>query len=314
MTYIIAEVGGNHDGSVDSAIRHVKAAKAAGVDAVKFQIYQADKLVTPTVAAFKQAKGYQYQIDRFKDLELSESQWLDIIGVCRDEQIDFLATCFDLDILKKYEPHMKHLKIASGDLTYKDLVEAAGKYMKPVLLSTGMASFEEIQMASRWVPTHLLTVLHCVSCYPCPDQDVNINQITKLRQFYKRVGYSDHSMGISACLAAVSLGAKVIEKHFSLETNKTHGDHPHSASFGELMELVDHSNRINKMFGYNDPKCETETQRFRRGGYAAHDISAGTPLTAADILCLRPATQHYPHEYVGKTLQHDIKQGDSLDG
>ena len=315
MTYIIAEVGGNHDGSVDSAIRHVKAAKTAGADAVKFQIYQAEKLVTPTVAAFKQAKGYRYQIDRFRDLELSDAHWQDVIAVCREESIDFMATCFDLDILRKYEPHMKYLKIASGDLTYKALIERAGQYMKPVILSTGMASFEEIQMASKWVPDHLLTVLHCVSCYPCPDHHVNINQITKLKQFYPRVGYSDHSMGISACLAAVSLGAKVIEKHFTLEPDKTHGDHPHSASFSELKTLVDHSNRINKMFGYEDrPKCETEAQRFRRGGYAAHDISAGTPLTAADIMCLRPATQHYPHEYVGQILRRDVKKGDPLDG
>jgi N,N'-diacetyllegionaminate synthase len=315
MTYIIAEVGGNHDGSVDSAIRHVKAAKVAGADAVKFQIYHAEKLVTPDVQAFKQAKGYKYQIDRFRDLELSEAHWEDVIGACQDEQIDFLATCFDLETLKKYEPYMSRLKIASGDLTYKDLVVEAGKYNKPVYLSTGMARFEEIQMASHWVPDHLLTVLHCVSCYPCPDIHVNINQITKLRQFYKRVGYSDHSLGISACLAAVSLGAQVIEKHFTLSPEKTHGDHPHSAGFSELKSLVDHSNRINKMFGYEDmPACETETQRFRRGGYAAHDISAGTLLQAADIMCLRPATQHYPHEYVGKTVQKDIKQGESLDG
>jgi len=313
MTYIIAEVGGNHDGSVDSAIQHVRAAKAAGADAVKFQIYRAEKLVTPTVPAFKQAKGYTHQIDRFRDLELSELDWRDIIHVCDEEQIDFLATCFDLETLAKYEPFMKSIKIASGDLTYKELVEQAGKYMKPVILSTGMASFEEIQMASQWVPRHLLTVLHCVSCYPCPDREVNINQITKLQQFYKRVGYSDHAMGISACLAAVSLGAKVIEKHFTLTPIKTHGDHPHSASFEELKTLVDHSNRINLMYGYGT-KCEVDTDRFRRGGYASHDIRAGDTLCAADIMCLRPATQQYPHEYVGKVMEHDIQQGESLDG
>lgn len=311
MTYIIAEVGGNHDGNFAKALDHVYAAKDMGADAVKFQIYEAEKLVSRGTPAFSQAKGYKFQLDRFKDLEFSEDEWFRIIEICKKENIDFLATCFDLDSLEKYEPHMEYIKIASGDLTYKDLVEKAGTYNKQVILSTGGSSFRELQMASQWVPDHLLTVLHCVSLYPCPDYMVDLGRILELKQFYKRVGYSDHAKGITACLGAASLGAKVIEKHFSITPELDFGDHPHSASPEELNELVNHVQRINTMFSHNEYKIDP---RFRRGGYAARDIRAGEIISAADIASLRPATLLHPHEYVGKTLQKDLKQGESLDG
>lgn len=313
MAYIIAEVGGNHDGSVDSAMEHIIAAKEAGADAVKFQIYKADKLVTPHVPAFKQAKGYRYQIDRFRDLELSQDNWDAVVGECVFQGIDFMATCFDIETLERYEPYMSYIKIASGDITYKALIEKAASYGKPVILSTGMATFDEIQEASKWVPQHLLTVLHCISTYPCPDMQVGINRITHLKNFYKRVGYSDHAMGITACLAAVSLGAKVIEKHFSLDNTKDFGDHPHSANPKELKELVDQAKRISQMF-VNDTtiRPELDTNRFRRGGYAARDMVKGDVVTVDDITSLRPANLLLPHEYIGQTLTKDLKKGDSL--
>ena len=210
---------------------------------------------------------------------------------------------------------MKYLKIASGDITYKALIKQAASYGKPVLLSTGMATFQEVQTASRWVPEHLLTILHCVSSYPTPDAHANIDQITKFKEFYRRVGYSDHTMGISACIAAVALGAKVIEKHFTLDNSKDYGDHPHSANPAQMAELVEHARRIPQMYGSCDnPPCETEHKRFRRGGYAAHDMQAGDIVTEEDILYLRPANLLPPHEYIGRRLDHDIKQGEALDG
>jgi len=311
MTYIIAEVGGNHDGDLAKALDYVKKAKECGADAVKFQIYKAESLVSRGTPAFKQAKGYKYQIDRFKDLELTENEWFSVIDACSSENIDFLATCFDLESLKKYEPYMPYIKIASGDITYKELITAAGKYNKQVILSTGGASFGELQMASKWVPDHLLTVLHCVSLYPCPDYMVDLGRIIGLKQIYKRVGYSDHARGISACLGAVSLGASVIEKHFTLEPGREDGDHPHSASPKQMKELAEHANRINMMFSHNDYEIDP---RFRRGGYAARNIRVGEVISAADIVSLRPATLLHPHEYVGKEAKKDIKQGESLDG
>jgi len=188
MTYIIAEVGGNHDGDLAKALDYVEKAKECGADAVKFQIYKAEELVSRGTPAFKQAKGYTYQIDRFKDLELTMHQWELVIAACKNRNIDFLATCFSVNLLKSFAPDMPYLKIASGDITYKELVTEAGKYNKQVILSTGGATFGELQMASKWVPDHLLTVLHCVSLYPCPDYMVDLDRIVMLRQQYKRVG------------------------------------------------------------------------------------------------------------------------------
>ena len=314
MTYIIAEVGGNHDGNLDKALELVREARQAGADAVKFQIYDAEKLVKPDLPAFNRAKGYKYQIDRFRDLEFEREDWLRVVGECHDQDIDFLATCFDLDSLDYFAPFMKYIKIASGDLTYKELIEKAGSYGKPVILSTGMATFDEIQMASKWVPQHLLTVLHCVSVYPCPDASVGLLEIERLRRTYARVGYSDHSIGNTACLAAVSLGAQVIEKHFTLDNSLDYGDHPHSANPIELKELVENIRRIEKMrTGLLDNRPEFETNRFRRGGYAARDLKAGDIVQAGDVASLRPANLLMPHEYIGQKLTRDIKKGESLE-
>ena len=311
---IIGEVAQAHDGSLGMAHAFIDALASAGTDAVKFQIYHAEKLVTPDTPAFKQAKGYKYQIDRFKDLELSQDEWLQVVQECNTQGIDFLATCFDVDTLAIYEPYMKYIKIASGDITYKQLIEKAASYNKPVILSTGMATFEEIQEASKWVPQHLLTVLHCVSTYPCPDMYVGINHITHLRRFYKRVGYSDHAIGISACLAGVALGAQIIEKHFTLDNTKDFGDHPHSANPAELKELVTQAHRISNMF-VNDTTIRTEldTNRFRRGGYAARDMVEGEIITENDIMSLRPANSLPPHEYIGKALAKAVSKGEPLD-
>ena len=316
MTYIIAEVGGNHDGELQEALNLVVEAAHSGANAVKFQIYEADKLVSKNLPAFSQAIGYKYQRDRFKDLEFKEKEWLEIIRVCQEIGIDFMATCFDLESLEKYQMYMDRIKIASGDLTYKKLIERAAQYQKPILLSTGMASFKEIQMASEWVPPHLLTVLHCVSCYPCADINVNFPEMQKIMAFYPRVGYSDHTFGISACIAAASMGATVIEKHFTLDNSRLYGDHMHSATPPEMKELVTHVNRINLMFGTESKpfKCETETHRFRRGGYAARDIEKGDTIRDIDILAVRPSTDRMPHEYIGKMAEKDIKKGCSLDG
>jgi len=315
MTYIIAEVGGNHDGELNQALILIYEAKKAGANAIKFQIYNADKLVHPNEPALKQAKGYTKQIDRFKDLQFSHNEWMEIIQVCNDEGIDFMATCFDIETLEKYEPYMSMIKISSGDLTYKRLIKKASSYKKPVILSTGMSDLNEINRASNWADPDQ-TVMHCVSSYPCKDKDANIEAIENLKRTYRNVGYSDHTIGITACLMAVSLGATVIEKHFTLDKTRDYGDHPLSSDSSELAELVQHVQRIDNMRGKQKPSdCEKLTApHFRRGAYSATDIKKGDFLTYDNISVLRPATQLLPHEYVGQIAKQDFKKGDSLDG
>lgn len=316
MTYIIAEVGGNHDGNVQEAINLVVEAAHSGADAVKFQIYDADKLVTKKLPAFTQATGYKYQRNRFKDLEFKEEEWLEIVRICREVNVDFMATCFDIETLDKYQEYMDMIKIASGDLTYKKLIERASSYQKPIILSTGMASFEEIQMVSKWVHPGQLTLLHCVSCYPCADINVNFPQMQKLMAFYNRVGYSDHTFGTTACMTAAALGAKVIEKHFTIDNAKTYGDHMHSITPIEMRDMVGHIRRMDRMFGTEVKpfECESEIHRFRRGGYAARDMKKGDVIKDSDVLAIRPTTKKMPHEYVGETLTKNIKKGFPLDG
>lgn len=317
MTYIIAEIGGNHDGDVVKAKQLIREAKQAGADAVKFQIYDASKLVHPELDALKQAKGYDKQINRFKDLELTQKQWRLLISMCNMLGIDFLATCFDLNTLSHYEPDMKYIKIASGDLTYDALIAHAAQFNKPILLSTGMANIDEIRRAYNLIPQSIpVTIMHCVSIYPCADSDANLNVIDYLKNYYKHVGYSDHTMGITACIAASTLRVDVIEKHFTLDNTLDYGDHILSATPDEFAELVQHDRRLNKMRVFNSKAViEVENaQHFRRGVYSARDIKQGCIINFDDIAVLRPATRTTLDSILGTIAVKNYKQGDSFDG
>lgn len=316
MTYIIAEVGGNHDGELSKALDLVGFAKEAGCDAVKFQTYSAPKLVHPDAPALAQAKGYTRQIERFADLEFAPGDWSRIIAECQMQEIDFLTTCFDLEALDEFAPAMPYIKVASGDLTYVDLLSAAASYGKPVLLSTGMATLDDIERAAQWVPRDLLIPMHCVSCYPTEDEDANLGMLEWMGETYPRFGYSDHTRGNLACIAATAMGAEVIEKHFTTTPDSDIGDHCLSADPGQMYELVQQVRRLDAMMGYAKPAaCEMGArQTMRRGGYAARDMEKDEYIARADVLAIRPATRYAPHEYVGRRLRRAIKKGEPLDG
>ncbi len=315
MTYLIAEVGGNHDGDVKKAQELCRQAKIAGADAVKFQIYKADRLVHPSLPALKQAKGYDYQIDRFKDLELSGKNWRLIIATCEEIKIDFMATCFDIETLSHYEPDMERIKIASGDLTYHGLIKHAASFGKRVILSTGMANFDEIRQAVKVIGNNPYTVMHCVSSYPCPDEFANLDVIRLLQQQYQSVGYSDHTVGLVACFAAVVRQVQVIEKHFTLNNTLDYGDHPLSAMPNEFAELVQFVKRFQVMRGTTKPSAIEidNAPHFRRGVYSAHDINEGQVISFEDVVVLRPATQTTLQNIVGTKAPRDYLKGDSFD-
>lgn len=316
MTYIIAEVGGNHDGNIELAKELVREAKEAGCNAVKFQTYDADKLVHPEAQALPQAKGYTKQVDRFKDLQFTEAQWLEIIDICKRYRIDFLTTCFDLESLEKYAPYMKAIKVASGDLTYTRLLRAAAQCGKPVLLSTGMSSYSEIEYAASYFDPNLLTVLHCVSIYPCSDENANLGVIRGLQGIYSSVGYSDHTQGITAAIAAAAMGCRVIEKHFTHDSTLDYGDHSLSLEPEDMAVMVHNIRRIEKMSGFAkpDPLESDNRDKMRRGAYAAKEINIGQVISEDDILCIRPKTRRNASDLVGKRARKDFKPLDAING
>lgn len=273
---LIAEIGNNHEGLLSNALRLIDLA-APNCDAVKFQIFEAETLVHPSLKA---RVGDGTQLERLKKLQFSDAEWFQIIEHCQNLGVEFMATCFSVELLRKWEPHLKRIKIASGDNTYAPLLKAANETGKPVLVSTGGASTEEIHRIKETI--HDLTLLHCVSRYPCTRPGVG--RIRVLKALHGSVGYSCHTPGIEACYAAAILGASVIEKHFTDE-RRTFGDHIHSALPQELKEL---RQRMSSLIQLLESDKEALDATLRRGAYTAHAIKAGESVTPADLIWLRP--------------------------
>ena len=195
-TYIIAEIGGNHGGSPEQAHAMVAAAAKAGANAVKFQSYRAEYLVHPSVEIPPSAnQPYATQLEKFRALELDWPVYEALFAQCIDLGVDFLTTPFDPDLVTRFAPHMPAVKIASGDLTFRQLVRKAAATGLPVLLSTGASTLEEIHTAAADIPEAQRAILHCVSLYPLPDAAVNLRAIDTLAEAFPGavVGYSDHT-------------------------------------------------------------------------------------------------------------------------
>jgi len=304
--FVIAEIGGNHNGDADTAYRLVEAAVQCGANAVKFQSYKAEKLVHPGLEAMPLARvRYTHQIDRFRSLELADEVYERILDMCRDAGIAFLTTPFDIDYLNWLAPVMPAIKIASGDLTFHPLVKAAAATGKPVLLSTGMADVAEIDAAAALIPQSQRVILHCVSLYPTPDSMTALSTIPFLAEHLPgtAVGYSDHTIGPEACIAAVALGARVLEKHFTLNPTQEIGDHRLSldpAAFGDMVRQV---RRTNVMLGTVEKRISTDEMKMRRM------LRPGHVLTETDIECVRPETAYLPSDFgrvVGRALRRDL--------
>ena len=223
MTFIIAEAGVNHGGNFGTALKLVDAAKSTGADAVKFQMFDSRKL---------------WGDDRIKHLELSQPQMRDLAAYAKSAGIEFLCTPFGLEELEFITPLSRRIKIASGCLTNHDLLAAIRPNM-PVILSTGMSTPEEIGAAVRILGTERpLALLHCTSSYPCRLEDVNLLAMRAL-SVHGLIGYSDHTAGITTAIAAVALGARIIEKHLTLDRNADGPDHKASITPIYFSAMVD---------------------------------------------------------------------------
>jgi N,N'-diacetyllegionaminate synthase len=259
-TLIIAEAGVNHNGDMDLARKLIDVAAKAGADFVKFQTFTAEKLVTSHAkkAEYQNntSEGYESQYSMIKKLELTREMHEALIEHCKSRDIQFFSTGFDsksIDLL--VELGLESFKIPSGEITNLPYLRHVGSYGKPVILSTGMATMDEIRVAldvliEAGTSCKLITVLHCNTDYPTPMNDVNLRAMLTIQDtFDVQVGYSDHTLGIEVAIAAVSLGATIIEKHFTLDRNLLGPDHKASLEPDELKAMVTAIRNIEKAMG-----------------------------------------------------------------
>lgn len=293
-TLIVAEVGSNHCGEAALARRSLLAAAKSGADVVKFQMYDPDTLVEPTAPVLSYiAQTHRTQRERFRSLSLSRTTFLELAELARQAGVLFLVTPFDEDAVEFLDPLVPAFKIASGDLTNARLLKRVIKTGKPVIVSTGFATVEEIDWLVGQVPRDRLCLMHCVGAYPTPPEQVNLDAIRFLADRYRvPVGFSDHTAGIVAAQAAVAKGARLIEKHFLLSRDLPAADLALSATPGEFREMVAGIRRIEEMEGTYGKSVQPSEEYFRgqmrRSVYAARDLVAGEVLTDEDVLPLRP--------------------------
>jgi N,N'-diacetyllegionaminate synthase len=327
--FVIAEAGVNHDGELARALALCDAAKAAGADAVKFQTFRAEDLVVPGAPTAQYQQRQTGELDQFsmlRKLELTRAQHEQIRDHCDRIGIEFFSTPFSLDAVDLLVAlGVRRIKMPSGELTHRALVEHACRSGLPVLLSTGMATMDEVREALQWARAARgsldgVSVLHCTSAYPASDEALNLRAITTMRSgLGLPVGYSDHSVGIEASLAAVALGATIIEKHITLDRTLPGPDHAASLEPAEFAAMVRGIRRIAAMLGDGvkapRPEEQDAARVARRSIVAAVDIPAGAALRADMLACRRPATGIAPREWervVGGTARGAIAAGTVL--
>ena len=294
QTLVIAEVGSNHGGDHQLALESIAAAKEAGADVVKFQLFKPETLVDDKFPVLKYIQGPQRtQRERFGITALPEGLVHDLAEEAMRLDIVFMATPFDLEAVEVLAPLQPCFKIASGDLTNHRLIDAVVAKNKPVMISTGLSDEVEIDAAADRIPRHLFYPMHCIAAYPTPDDQVNLATIPWLgRKFDRPVGFSDHSVGGLACVAAVALGARIVEKHFLPRDDMAVADKALSIGIADFRRMVDDIRRIEAMRGSDGRQLAPDEAYFRtalrRSLYARVDIPEGSTIAADQIIALRP--------------------------
>lgn len=314
---IIAEIGVNHEGSFEAAKRMIALAAGAGADYVKFQSYTVERFI---------AASQPERRARVSKFALSERDYIALKTVADSVHIGMLSTPVTEDWVDKLLPLCPAFKIASGDIDFKPVIEKAAKTGKPLIVSTGAATLEEIDRAVKWIEEIVgrdqlknhLTLMHCVSSYPTPIEQANILSIPFLKKRYGLpVGYSNHVIGMNACLGAVALGADMIEVHFTeKKEGRSFRDHALSFDADDLAYFIKAADDIKKSLGFFDKApqlCESgDIPALRKGIIAAKNLKKGDILMEEDVLFARPASEFFSHEtnlVVGRTLKEDIPQG-----
>lgn len=330
-TFIIAEAGVNHNGDISLALKMIDAAKKAKVDAIKFQTFKSEKLVVRNceMAEYQKnnLKSENSQLDMLKKLEISFEDFKKIKLYCEKVGILFLSTPFDSDSLNFLvdELEITLLKVSSGDLTNIPFLNEIALKNLPVILSTGMANLDEIAMALQVFHNNnmfdnKISVLHCTSNYPTPYNEVNLNAMLTIRNEFKLpVGYSDHTLGIEVPIAAVSLGAEIIEKHFTLDKLMEGPDHSASLNPFELTKMVKSIRNIEEAFG-DGVKIPNSSEKViltkvRKSLVINKIVKRGHIISKNDLVIKRPGSgiePRYYDEIIGKIIKIDLNEDEVL--
>jgi N,N'-diacetyllegionaminate synthase len=320
QSLIIAEIGVNHEGDEDVAAQLVSKAKQAGADVVKFQTFEVDRYIS---------KVQPERHERIARFGLSREAFLRLAALSAELGILFFSTPFGLDDVDFLAPLCPMLKISSGDITFLPLISRAACTGKPLMISTGASTREEITAAIATVLDERpnaredgsVMLMHCVSAYPTPPEEAHLRNIGWLaREFGLPVGYSDHTLGIKACELAVALGAVAVEKHFTYrKENQVFHDHLISADPGDLRELVTAIRQAETLLGQSGrrvgPSEEKLLTNIRRSLGAAINIPSGVPVRAEWLTFLRPGWGLPPDSFsavVGKKLNRPVPSGDLI--
>ena len=327
-TLIIAEAGVNHNGSAEIARRLVDTAKESGADAVKFQTFKAERIASRFAdkAAYQKmnVRGRETHLAMLKRLELSAKDHRDLAEHCQRRGLEFLSSPFDeesADFLEKIG--VRRFKIPSGEITNFPLLSHIGRKRKPVILSTGMATLGEIERALEVLGkagAEGVSLLHCVTEYPAPFDEINLRAIHTMKEAFRiPVGYSDHTMGNEIAIAAVALGAEIIEKHFTLDRSLEGPDHKASLEPRELKEMISAIRHVESALGNGrkaPARCEVKNMAVaRKSIVASKSINKGEKITPAKIAIKRPGNGIQPQDWqkiLGLTVNRKISSDEVI--
>lgn len=323
--YFIAEIGGNHAGEKKFALEGIKNAKKSGAHCVKFQMYKAEKLILKTMPIMQHVKKIgteKFQFERFKKLEISENDVKEYHKVCKKIKIHLSVTPFYDDCIEFLNNYVSFFKIASGDINYFPLIEKISKFKKPVVVSTGMASEKEIKETLKILKKNQVILLHCISCYPTKDRDLNLKSFEMLKKFNRILGFSDHTKGTLGAIMSLSYGAMVFEKHFLPNTKiKKVGDFKLSLNPLELEKYIYNINNSFSALGksrighFRNEKIFFKT--LRRSLYFKSFKKKNEKLNLNDVSFLRPFNKKGINtdelkNFIGKNLKRNVSKNQLL--
>ena len=330
-TIIIAEAGVNHNGDINIAKKLINVASDAGADFIKFQTFKAEKIATKNAkrADYQNAnlKNNDSQFDMLKKLELSQEEHCQLIKYCKTKKIKFLSTGFDHESINfLYKIGVRLAKIPSGEITNKPFLRKVARLFPEVILSTGMADIKEVKEAvdvilNQGFDKNKLTILHCNTEYPTPMKHVNLKAMQNINEkFEVNIGYSDHTLGVEVPVAAVALGAKVIEKHFTLDRNMEGPDHQASLEPDELKLMIRSIRNIEKAISGSGIKEPSESELknkeiVRKSIVAIKAIKKGEVFNKSNLGVKRPGTGISPMKWddiIGKVSSKDFKIDDLI--